>query len=316
MKKIKTAIRERCRARRERFQTIEVQKLPGAGAIRSTFFPGTYSVHVPSEKRRYILQPDCLDVGGGLLETPTALARDYLAIKAWRGERLRGMARDRVQAVLEREDVAALAAYPGRFEDGYYLDVWHAYYSMMLVAGWRVSYCPGEYLMAGEPPVDYPFRESGVSRNALVSSAAPRQMVRVDPPGKAHPINAANPILNLSLNALIRDLLTDLAYQAIRAGAIYAHTDGYIAPDYGTMQRIGQMVRDYGLDFTIKGEGPGEVRGVGCYRVGGLVRGNFETRKPGRGLDRTGRIDHGAWLRGRFAYLAAARYPRGVRSGC
>lgn len=313
-KSIVRVIRGRVEERRNKYATREVRKLPDSKTLKESYLPGTYSVVVPARGERFIRKPDCLPVGG-LLETPTTLARDYLLGSGYKSVPLRGPARAGVWEVINRNPSFPLYVRPAVFEEGYYLDIHRAFWSIMLVCGWNVSYCPGKWLAQGTAPRDFPFADSPVARNALVSCALPHDIVRVDPVAVYKRFQSANPILNTSISALIRDVLHSIAALAVRVGAVYVNMDGYIAPDPGAAERIGQVIRDYGLTYSVKGEGRGLVVGPGLYRVGKTETHGMGRAAPARSatLNHVAEVSYGEWLQQRFARMAVLSYPAGVK---
>lgn len=304
-KKIVMALRDRAEDRRERLETREVNRFPDWRKIDRPFIPGSFSLFIPSLKLRYLRKQGTIDLSG-IAEAPTTLARDYIKVKHWRASRPRGAHQGRVLLAYGRSPAWPNYAEPSEFEDGAYLDIRSTFFSIMLVAGWDVSYSPGHYLMSGEPPRDFPFPDHRIARNSLVSCSAAKNITRIDPPQfRRTTTKAINENFNPSLSALIRDVLHAIALQAIEAGAVYANVDGFICPDQETAGVVARIIEDWGLAWSIKGAGAGEVIGPSVYQVGSKQSEWIGRRtRPGR-IRSLVDLDYARWLQGAFANLAA-----------
>jgi hypothetical protein len=298
--------------RRERFQTVELEKLDHHCVYDEPWYPGTYSHTLPGSKVRYLSLPEALPVGD-VVETPTAIARDYLRATYGHGPGLRGIARDRIPRWIKRQPAFPLLAKPCAFEDGSYLDIYHCFWSIMLTIGWNPAYVPGEYLFAGSAPSDFPFPEHAVARDALVSCSLHNEMIQLFPPRpRAEKQFRFNPILNETLSVLIRDVLHALAWQAYRAGAVYWHTDGCVAPDQEAAGRIKRLIEDWGLTWHEDGRGPGFVRGVGAYSVGGKT--TTRIAQAEHSFRRLRHLDYADWLQKHFSFFAANKHANTISS--
>jgi len=304
-----SAIAARVHARRETYRTIVVNKFPPLEPLTVPMILGQYSrteiTGKRGERQRFIRRQDAICVDG-LLETPTALSRDFLTVRKLRERRLPS---DRVaiNGGAQRIPFAPSFALPGEFDDGFYVDIRAAYFSIMTLMGWDVRYNPGKYIGPGAP-LDFPFPDHKIARNSLVSIARPHTITKMLPPGGAAHIvstNGHNPYLNFQLSALISDLLHVIASHALELGAIYANTDGYVAPDDATRRRIEQMIADFGLSARVKHRGSGRVLSVGAYEIG-----DFSTLNHTRGMAISARsnvvdIDCARWLQKNLEYWSA-----------
>lgn len=296
----------RIATRRERYATKEVRGLPGLAQLSEPYIPSNFSLLLRQSRRRYVRKSTGVRVAE-FIESPTAIARDYLALTYRRGPDLRSSQADAIRATIKRFPAFPHYATPVRFDDGFYVDVRRAFFSIMLAVGWNVSYFPNRFLGYGRPPRDFPFPDSPVARNSLVSVSQSREMVEFMPQTHSrHVLTTFNPLLNESISALIRDVLNSIAADALAAGAVYANTDGYIAPDARTAQRILQAVRDWGLDARIKARGPGAVRGDGNYKVGDLAtdwfyRSDLRTQS----VQSIATVEYKRWLQHTFQHIAA-----------
>ncbi len=289
--------------RRNRYkQVIEVKSAfewPRASDLTEPAILGTYSIATLKTKTRYMLAPGCLKIAryGTDIETATSLARDYLR-EMYRQPRI-----THSQAELTKNQYMPLYARPSYYNNGYYIDIKSAWWSILLLAGWDVDYWPGILLAPGRPPIDFPYPLHKLARSALVSVAQsttiditiPGQLTRTQKP-------AYNRLLNWPLYALIAHVLGAIAIQAINAGAIYVNSDGYIAPNEESAEKILNIINQWGLKSTVKHEGKGWVLGPGCYRVG-----SYRTKRnmpPSTIRNISINPDYVTWLKGRWSWIA------------
>jgi hypothetical protein len=267
------ALIDRAHARRESFNTVGVGQLPEVGALTETTVLGTYSYTLLSSKSRLIVSPLCIPLDH-VIETPSAIARDYLKWKYHRSPRAKHM---QIQTLMGGMRGLPGFAKPCRFDHGFYIDIRAAYWSIMTVTGWNVDYWPERWLGAGVPPYDFPFQSADLNekkaRNCLVSCGTgdqvlmyyPRRPFSENNPG---PRKTRNEIMNWQLWRLVTDVLHAIGGEALNAGAVYVHTDGYIAPTPAIKDKVCQIVKDWGLNPRIDHEGAGEVYSRGTYAIG------------------------------------------------
>lgn len=297
------SLKARALERRERYQTIETDRMPTPEQIGALHIPGSYSILVPPQSRRYLNRKKLLDLDG-VLEAPTTIARDYLAVKGFKAARLRGETKDKIFQVIDRAPAFPMWAEPAEADDGFYLDIRKCFFSIMAKAGWNTCYCPGKFLLSGDAPLDFPFADIPVARNSLVTCGAHREMYAIQPPRwNMVRLTNFNPLLNSSLNALIRDLLHAIGYEAQSAGAIYVNTDGYIAPSYKIAKSVGQVIEDYGLSFSIKGRGRTRIFGRGNYSIGER-RTKWVGKQRETSIHALHEIETARWLMTRMASLS------------
>lgn len=304
--KITAAIAGRVAARREKYVTREVNGFPSVKRLVEPYLIGNASLTLRSSRRRFVRRSAGLQIGN-VLETPTTVARDYLTLTYGKGPGVRSSQASAIAAIIKRAPAFPLYATPGQFDDGFYIDVRRAFFSVMCVAGWNVSYYPRKFLGCGKPPLDFPFQENSIARNSLVSVAQARDLTEYYPPHhKPHTITTFNPLLNESISALIRDVLHGIARVAVENGAIYAHTDGFIAPNENAANNIIQSIRDWGLDARIKGRGAGYVLGVANYKVGEMQSKWIDRRwQTNQTFAAIATVEHERWLQNNFSFLAA-----------
>jgi hypothetical protein len=299
-----TDLRTRALERRERYETFETDSMPTPERINALHIPGSYSILVLPQMKRYLNRKKLLDLDG-VLEAPTTVARDYLAVKGFKAARLRGETKDKIWQVIDRAPAFPMWAEPTQCDDGFYLDIRKCFFSIMHKAGWNVRYCPGKFVLVGDIPLDFPFPEIPVARNSLVTCGAHREMYAISPPHwNMVRLTNFNPLLNSSLNALIRDLLHAIGYEAQSAGAIYVNTDGYIAPNYKTAKQVGQIIEDYGLTFSIKGRGRVRIYGRGNYQIGERKT-KWVGKQKETSIHALKEIESATWLQNRMASLSA-----------
>ena len=115
-----------------------------------------------------------------------------------------------------------------------------------------------------------------------------------------------SPLKNHQLPRLIHDVLNTIAKQAIELGAIYANTDGYIAPSPTIADCIQGLITDWGLVGRIKAEGDGRVKAGGTYQVGASRTLNY-SRTDTQITDRIYPPSYADWLMKSFTFFAAKR---------
>jgi len=264
----------RAEERASSFQTtITVQyraPIPG----RDTFEPmmlGSYSIIAEVSRRRWLLEPHLVQVGP-YRESPGTVARDYLQMHypRWKPER---WATRWPRRWVAPQPFVPMAVRPVAFERGTYLDVRACWWTVLVRFGWGSIYVPGRYLGHGPSAIDFPFGHHKTARNSLVSSARYTVLLKWTPAEGYHHVERANPYLHIPLLHLIHDAMHILAAVALDCGAVYVHTDGYIAPNDRVADRIRKGISDLGFEARIKAQGAGWVKAVGDYRVGSLVSG-------------------------------------------
>jgi hypothetical protein len=231
---------------------------------------GGYSILAETSHRRWLLEPNLVQVGP-YRESPGTVARDYLRLhyRRWNPER---WAVRFTRRWSPPQPFHPTMARPCDFAAGVYLDVRSCWWTLLRRFGWGVAYNPGRYL-GYAPPVEWPFDNHKIARNSLVSSARPVVLLKWTPEAGYHRVERWNAFLNIPLLHLVCDTMHLLALVAMSAGAVYVHTDGYIAPNERTAERIRSALTDLGFEVRAKAAGPGWVRAVGAYRVGSLTSG-------------------------------------------
>jgi hypothetical protein len=292
--------------RRERFHTVELVKLPELRTLQEPTILGTYSFVKQISQTRLLKAPDCVRLDD-CIESPSAVARDFLSWKYHKGPRVKHTQIQRLRA--------GIVSPPGfsepcTFDHGFYIDIRATYWNIMQTISWKADYWPGKWLgRQAEPPVDFPFPEHKISRNCLVSAGLSHGIQRYDPTSAKlpEPIFPGNPLSNLSLYRLICDILNSIGADAIAAGAVYVNNDGYIATNAKSAREICQIILDWGLSPRVKWEGPGWVHALGSYKVGEhKSRRELKTHKSKKIQKPIG----ASWLQKRVAKFAANRERR------
>lgn len=223
-----------------------------------------------AERRRirWLLHRYCVQVDG-VWESPGSVARDYLRVRwpQWDPERwaLRWPRRWAPPV-----PYAPMYARPTTSDEMVYVDVRRLWWTLLERFGWSLTYSPGRYLGYGEPPDDYPWPQHKLARNSLVTGGFPLRLLRVHPRYGERLIHRANRHLNIPMTHWISDVMHLLARWAVDAGAVYVHTDGYVAPSRHVAERLVRIIGDCGLQAEVRAQGWGWVRAIGAYRVGQL----------------------------------------------
>ena len=308
MSEILNKIIERARRRAENWSPSIVKKLPDPYTLQEVTIIGSFSYTMQSSRRRLLLERDLITLDQDHRETPPAIARDYLYSVFKRGPRVKKAQRETNTDGLRPAPNYAL---PCAFPEGYYIDIHAAYWEIMKIAGWNVDYWPGKWFTPGQVPEDFPFPENKIARNCLVSAGTVRPMLRYIPDKRPDPfddkLSPGNPLANTGLIRLITDLLNAIAGQAVDLGAVYVNNDGYIVKSHKAAADVCQLIFDYGLTPQIKGEGPGEVKSSGAYKVGAMTSAPYLARTESREVNAIQRPRYTRWLRDRFSFWASEK---------
>lgn len=288
--------------RNKTFKTVPRMHFPDYRTFDDVTILGGFSWVRQEKKIRYIHSRDIVEVFSEFPQMPTEVARDYLNATQ-SGNKCRVDKATYEQVMRKRS--APRFANPGILEGCAYVDVRRAYFSILNIIGWGVSYHPGKWIGAGFSCEDFPLPDHSVSRNSLVSSCITNQRSEWDGISNVHIRTGFNPLMNFPLWACVQDILNGIALDMVDLGARYVHTDGYIFP----LDRVDSAINriaDWGLVGRVKEQGKsGAIWNSNEYKIG-----------YHRTLTRTGRfaihdgIDHEvntAWLRPRIAKLAKLR---------
>jgi hypothetical protein len=304
MNPIKSQMLDRARARGKIWAAQVVKELPDPSTLKERAILGSYSYALQDSKIRILKEDSLLPLGQGYTETPSTIARDYLLLSYGRGPKITHQQAETIKGGLKPFPIYAK---PGQFDHGLYVDIKSTFWEVIKISGWDVDYYPNKWLSPGRPPSDFPFPDHKQARSCLVSVARPGMVLTYKPDGKFPMFNAGSPIINLSVSKLISDILNSIAADAIGLGAVYANTDGYIAPSEKQAARICQMILDWGLEPRIKAEGPGAIKSAGAYKVGNVESVPYGMRGHDEPLKRIYPPKYREWLRPRFARLSRGK---------
>lgn len=265
--------------RQQKNETLVLSEFPNIKTIHERVFYGMLSWTLPNRKERWIHSTALINRGNGY-QTGSEVARDYLDWKF--PKKLRACSAQAQSLRFPRS--APLYVRPSVLEFGSYVDITATYLSFMDIIGWNVDYFPGNWLVKGSPPSDFPLREVKVARNSLVSTGLPTPM-RIWTGERFVDKHRRNTHLNLGLWSCIMDVLHAIAGFALRLGAVYVHTDGYILQAWDAQELI-EYIAQFGLVASIKASGLSIVNGVGNYKVG-----ERQTKHYGTPFVLTGGID-------------------------
>lgn len=225
---------------------------------------GSFSWFYEQSRKRVILSRFAYRWPGGVVCTPSDLARGYLAV--FHPRRLRATGEQARAYHIHRSQ--PLYAQPHRAEWGVYIDLRSAYWQILQVVGWDVDYNPGKWLSVRSNMDDWPYPDLKLARNCLVTAGlvTPRNIWS----GRLKRFISrvqGNKHVNYGLWSVVMDVLHGIARDARAAGAFYVHTDGYICRKEREAAVL-EAVSGWGLTALVKREGRTAVRGVGCYSVG------------------------------------------------
>lgn len=269
-----------------------VPEFPLLPSLSGRVFLGSFSWYYVQQRRKDILRRFALQFPFGTC-TPSELARSYIACNYPRQRALN------VQTELFKQRISApLYVSPHHYDSGYYVDIKSAYWQILQVVGWDADYYPGVWLAKGKPMDDFPFAENRLARNCLVTCGLPSEASVWDGDKQQFiRVKTFNKQINLGIWKLVMDVLHCIAWDCIAAGAIYAHTDGYICSGERVVA-VQNAIQEWGLTSTIKRQGVTDVYGVGSYTIDrfGTKNPHIKTN-PYDGLDLP---EYNSWLKRRF----------------
>lgn len=254
-------LQARAVSRQERNKTTIVDFFPDYHDLRERIYIGVLSWTLLDRRERWLRPSAVVNIGYGL-QTGAEIARDYLDWKY--PAKLRATAHQRDLIKMHR--AAPLYVQPAVLENGAYVDLKSAYWSVMSLVGWDVDYFPSKWIGQGTIPNDFPLADHKVARNSLVSCGLPTP-VRLWTGYQLVKQYRRNWHINMGLWALIMDVLHAVASIARKYGAVYVHTDGYILQSWDAPALI-EEIEAFGLHASIKASGVSSVIGMGNYMVG------------------------------------------------
>lgn len=157
-------------------------------------------------------------------------------------------------------------AIPGKFPAGVYIDIRHAFRQIMLVFGMEVFIREGKMCAYGETLPTAPCFNNRICRGLLVTGVSKNGSFQEWKDHDLRTVHFSNPYysphVRYTIWAALHAVQTYLAPYSL-----YAHTDGVIVPARHE-ERIGRMLCEIGLNYTVKHRGAGEIYGVSNYRIG------------------------------------------------
>lgn len=287
-------------------KVVYVKKLPPIHTIKEFTFIGKYSYTKKQSNERILTHEDEITLKPGLTETPPFVARTYLGMKYKSGPRVSNL---QAAAIMDGLRPVPNYARPVRFDHGFYIDIKSAWWEIINIVGWDVDYFPGKWLSDGTHPDDFPFPDNKVARSCLVTAGNMGGIPYIQPSSfQIKTLATGNSLANISIQRVISDVLNSIAYQAIKAGAVYVANDGFIAPDENKAGRIIQIIKNWGLEARIKGEGTGGVKSSGAYKTGAYFSEPWKQRAGDvDGLSNVFKPAYIGWLEREFSFWARER---------
>lgn len=286
--------------RNERYNVHLLDKWFGLSRLHHPAFVGSFAITSPSIGQKWILKHYARDVGGGWA-TPSDLARDYIKVKY--PDRRKRMTTAQYKDQFHNRRNAPFFANPVEYDDGYYIDLKSAYWSIILSVGWDVDYHAGRWLEVKSDNFDFPFPDDKLARNCLVSIGLNGKLQMWDG-DKMNIQSKPNAYINMNLWTLVQDVLNGVAYDVVLAGADYVYTDGYICKAEN-LYSVTSAISRWGLHWGIKHQGEVTINSPACYRVGAYESKPFSKSRPRYvwNVD----LVNSAWLRPRFMWWAVRR---------
>lgn len=257
-----------------------------------TIIMGTYSRTWRNIPYREVRKGKTAEVNG-VIDTPTAHTRDYIAFCYPR----RPCKRDQ-RDLLKRKRMP-LYAYPCIVKDAVYLDIKSAWFSIVNLVGWDCEYYPSRWLGRGSAPLDFPLASNKVARSAMVTMGRTTPLP-VWKQGHMVYTKMYNTTENYHIWGVIADVLNAIAVHAIKEGARYVNTDGFIISRKKALHLL-SYIEAFGLQVRVKAEGDSCICGPGAYVVGP----HYSMRSmPFTAIDNVDRLIDDEWLRVRVARFA------------
>lgn len=244
-------------------QNIElVNRFPLLTEVQDNVMLGSFSWYYVKSRKKEVLRQYALPFDQ-TIATPSELARTYLELKYPRQK-----AMSEQIAKFKQPISAPLYAMPNHYEGGAYIDIRSAYWQILQIVGWDADYNSGVWLGRGQAMDDFPYPDIKLSRNCLITAGLPSEASFWDAGKKQFKtVSTFNRSANLGIWSLVMEILHGVAWDAIRAGATYAHTDGYIC-DRTKVDNVTNAISEWGLEARIKNTGETAVYGVGSYSIG------------------------------------------------
>jgi hypothetical protein len=220
---------------------------------------GTYSRTWRNKPYREIMKGKTVSIEGRS-DSATAHTRDYLSY-CYSRRPAKGEQRD-----LLKPKRMPLYSLPCIIQDAVYLDIKSAWFSIVNLVGWNVEYWPSLFLGRGQPPRDFQMPDNKVARSALVTIGRTTALPMWDK-GKMIYRKMFNATENYHIWGVISDVLNAIAAYALRCGARYINTDGFILKRANSAALMA-YIENWGLEARYKHEGTALICGPGSYVIG------------------------------------------------
>lgn len=288
---------EHTKTRNEGWEIFLFDKFPPLTTIHVPTIIGLFSWSSRAIKKRMLLRSHAVDYGGGWC-TPGDIARDYLALK-FPKRRIR-MTTSQYQKIVPNRAQTPVFCKPELLERGLYVDIQHAYWSILRAVGWDVNYNPGLFLSPQSNVEDFPLSQHKMARNCLVSCGLPGSL-RLWTGEKLVFQKKPNRFVNLMLWRLVQDVLHGVALDCIEAGAIYAYTDGFIVSEQ-SVENVFSAIEAWGLMCGVKHAGKVNVNAPADYQFPDY---RTKVRTRSKPIEFSNLYEPGRdWLRWRFKKFA------------
>lgn len=236
------------------------------------FIAGINSLYVPSKGLKYLMVTnkkgekicrDWPDLDGEMvLMSPGEAARTELKREFPDLTRV-GWQRSHIALLDARWPMYCVG--PVQSPRGQYIDLKGAYHTIYSRLWLDVSF-PNGYGTLSLDKIAQRLAEWKGARNSLIGVIRSRDATGVRG-FKTIPMQTTNPYLSPGLWSQVQAVLNDVARYAVKLGAVYVATDGYIFPSYKQAERMEEQLFNWGFPYrTVKGDI--DIKGWGCYRVG------------------------------------------------
>jgi hypothetical protein len=290
-------------AKRDKCPDLIPDDFPPIETFDAKVFVGGFSWTATVPRLRIVPHASVLR-WSNLVTTPPEFARAYLDICYPR--RLRASSGQAERITSPRH--APLYVAPTVISHATLIDLSAAYWQIMSVIGWDVDYYPGRYLSPGRAPHDFPLYGDKVTRNCLVTAGLDNP-VTVWTGHKFIEEKLGNRHKNMGLWAAIHDILHAVALDALKCGAVYVNTDGYIVPSDRAELLMEVLRLRWGLTARYKAWGPAIVTGVGSYMIDGKKTLSF--RSDMSAFSNLERPERPEMLKDTFRSIVRGRVDRG-----
>lgn len=288
-------LEERAVERNQKKKHILYTLFPDIREINTRVYWGVFSWAIPKWKQRWLLKRTALSYGG-MSSSPGDVVRDYLDY--YHPTKLRCIGSE--ARTYERSVSAPLLASRSIIHEATYIDIISTYFSIVKLVGWNVGYLPELWVIPGRAPLNFPLPENKAARNYLVSIGLPRPMT-VWNGYRMVSERGTNAHINRSLWHLTMDILHSIANIAVRLGATYVHTDGYILPSRAAPILMSE-IESWGLKARVLSEGDAYVFGIGNYQVGHKRSMSFNPSVEAKQINTIRSVNH-KWIKSRVVEI-------------